>query len=60
MSMAQRLPAGTRQQFNDTLNDVVLNRMSPNGSMLGDFYKSADSELGVISTTVVYLAAVIG
>jgi hypothetical protein len=49
--MGQRLPtADLRQAFNDVVNDTVLSRMSPNGSMLGSAFKDVDSELGQIAS----------
>lgn len=36
-------------RFNKALNDVVVGRMSPNGSMLGETFKKADSELGALA-----------
>lgn len=49
----QRLAGGLEpahgSRFHKTLNDVVIGRMSPNGSMLGDTFKKVDSELGQLA-----------
>lgn len=44
--MAAQLPDGLAQQFRNLLDTNVVKRLSPNGSMLPDFYKKLDSELG--------------
>lgn len=44
--LAGALEPAHAARFNKVLNDVVVNRMSPNGSMLGETFKKADSELG--------------
>lgn len=48
-NMAQSLTPDMARKFDKTLRDVVLTRVSPNGSMLGQTYKTADSELGNIA-----------
>ena len=45
-SMASNLVPDMQKKFNKTLNDIVSGRMGPQRSMLGDVYKSVDSELG--------------
>lgn len=47
--MAQQLPDNLATQFNKLLDQNVVKRVSPNGSMLPDFYKKLDSELGTIA-----------
>lgn len=47
--MAQSLVPGMGAKFSKTLNDVVLGRVGPQGSMLGSVYKDVDSELGQIA-----------
>lgn len=48
--MAQNLVPGMRDKFNKTLDDVVMGRVSPQGSILGSTYKDVDSELGNIAS----------
>lgn len=48
-TMTQSLSPDLAGKFEKTLDNVVLNRMSPNGSMLGDFVKKTDSELGQLA-----------
>lgn len=48
--MTQNLVPQLAQKFDRTLNDLVLDRVSPQGSMLGDTYKAVDSELGNIAS----------
>lgn len=47
--MATGLTGGLDKKFERTLTDVVLRRMSPNGSILGTDLKAVDSELGKIA-----------
>ena len=47
-SMSTNLVPDMEKKFNSTLDDIVLGRMSPNGSMLPEVYKKVDSELGNI------------
>lgn len=44
--LAQNLVPAMRDKFNRTLNDVVMGRVSKQGSILGETYKSIDSDLG--------------
>lgn len=48
-SMAQNLEPAHAARFNRALSDVVLNRMSPAGGMIGHAYKNADSALGQLA-----------
>lgn len=48
--MSQGLVPNMSDKFNKTLNDVVLGRVGPQGSMLGSTYKDVDSELGKIAS----------
>lgn len=48
--LAQNLVPSMRNKFNKTLDDIVLGRVSQQGSMLGETYKSIDSELGAIAS----------
>jgi hypothetical protein len=48
-TMAQNLVPELRSKFNSLLDTRVLDRVSPQGSMLGDTYKAIDSELGAIA-----------
>jgi hypothetical protein len=48
--MAKSLVPPMQKKFNDTLDQIVLDRMSPQGSMLGDTFKSVDSELGLLAS----------
>lgn len=43
--MADRLPAPLKQEFNDQLNGVVLQNMTPNGSMLPETFQAVNSQL---------------
>lgn len=44
--MAQGLTASMKTKFNNTVNQTLLRKVSPNGSILPDDYKAIDSELG--------------
>ena len=48
--MAQNMNPFLVQKFNSTLDNLVLGRVSTQGSMLGDTYKAVDSELGGIAS----------
>ena len=48
--MAQNMTPLMTNKFNRTLDDLVLGRVSKQGSMLGDTYKAVDSELGGIAS----------
>lgn len=48
--LSQNLVPTMRGKFNRTLDDIVLSRVSPQGSMLGTTYKTIDSELGGIAS----------
>lgn len=48
-AMARNLVPSMREKFDKTYRDVVVGRMSPNGSMLPETFKKVDSELGVIA-----------
>lgn len=48
--MATNLVPDMAKKFDKTLKDVVLSRVSPQGSMLGDVYKTIDSDLGTIAS----------
>lgn len=47
--MATGLAPQLAEKFDRTLKDVVLRRMSPNGSIMGSQLKEVDSELGKIA-----------
>lgn len=44
--MASNLTPEMEKKFNGVLNNIVLGRMSPNGSMLPEVFKKVDSEVG--------------
>lgn len=44
--MANSMTPDMRKRFHRILNDEFQNRLSPNGSMLGDVYKTASSQIG--------------
>lgn len=48
--MANNLVPGMRDKFMKTYQEVVVGRMSPNGTMLPDTFKKVDSELGAIAS----------
>lgn len=48
--MANNLTPDMARKFNTVLNDMVLSRVSPNGSILGQTYKTIDSDLGSIAS----------
>lgn len=48
-TMAESLTPDLKAKFDRKLNDILIGRMSPNGSMLGDVYKRVDSELGQLA-----------
>jgi hypothetical protein len=43
--MVKSLPTSLQKQYKKTLDEVVLNNMSPNGSMLPETYQMVDSSL---------------
>lgn len=49
-SMAQKLRPEFASRFEQELRDTVLRRVSPNGGMLAQFAKRADSDLGQLAT----------
>lgn len=48
--MAQGMNPLLRRKFSTTLENVVLDRVSPKGTMFGDTYKAIDSELGALAS----------
>jgi hypothetical protein len=48
-NMSQGLTGELARKFDKTLENVVLRKMSPNGSMLGSDIKAVDSELGQLA-----------
>jgi len=48
--MASNLTEPMRKRFEQELQQKVVGRMSPNNSMLGDVFKSVDSDLGKIAS----------
>lgn len=48
--MANNLLPAMRDKFNKTYQQVVVGRMSPNGTMLPEAFKKVDSELEVIAS----------
>ena len=48
--MANSLTPDMARKFKTVLNDMVLSRVSPNGSILGQTYKTIDSDLGNIAS----------
>lgn len=48
--MAQSLTPTMASKFNDTINNVLLRKVSKAGSMAADDYKAVDSELGGIAS----------
>ena len=48
--MAQNLTGPMRDKFNGTLKEVVMRKVSPQGSILGSSYKEIDSELGELAS----------
>jgi hypothetical protein len=49
-SMASNLTPDMAHKFDKTLSDVVMSRVSPNGHILGQTYKTIDSDLGTIAS----------
>lgn len=47
--MATNLTPDMARKFDKTLNDTVLSRVSPQGSILGQTYKTIDSDLGTLA-----------
>lgn len=47
--MAENLTPEMNKKFNNVLDNIVLGRMSPNGSMLPEVFKKVDSEVGDIA-----------
>lgn len=48
--LAQGLTDPLRNKFNDTVNQILLRKVSRNGSILPDDYKAIDSELGNLAS----------
>lgn len=48
--MANNLVPAMRDKFMNAYRDIVVGRMSPNGSMLPETFKKVDSELGTIAS----------
>lgn len=48
--LAQGLTDPLKKKFNDTVNQVLLRKVSRNGSILPDDYKAIDSELGNLAS----------
>lgn len=48
-AMTRNLVPGMRDKFDKTYRELVVGRMSPNGSMLPETFKKVDSELGNIA-----------
>lgn len=48
--MSDSLVPQMKDKFDKVLNNIVLGRMSPNGSMLPEVFKKVDSELGKLSS----------
>lgn len=48
--MSDNLVPAMKEKFDKVLNNIVLGRMSPNGSMLPEVFKKVDSELGKLSS----------
>lgn len=48
--MSENLLPGMSRKFGKYVDDVLLHRMSPSRSMLGDVFKKVDSELGQASS----------
>lgn len=48
-AMAGNLTPDLARKFDKTLNDLVFTRMSPKGSLLGQTYKTVDSDLGNVA-----------
>ena len=48
--MSANLVPQMKDKFDKVLNNIVLGRMSPNGSMLPEVFKKVDSELGKLSS----------
>lgn len=49
-TMASNLLPDMQRKFQKTYQDLVVSRMSPNGTMLPETFKKVDSELGVIAS----------
>lgn len=49
-SMAKNLVPEMQKKFNKTVDDIVIGRASPNGSLLPEVYKKVDSEIGLIAS----------
>lgn len=49
-SMAKNLVPEMQKKFNKTIDDIVIGRASPTGSLLPEVYKKVDSEIGLIAS----------
>lgn len=49
-NMTRNLVPDMRNKFDKTYRDLVVGRMSPNGTMLPETFKKVDSELGLIGS----------
>lgn len=49
-SMAKNLVPEMQKKFTKTVDDIVIGRASPNGSLLPEVYKKVDSEIGLIAS----------
>jgi hypothetical protein len=52
--MARFMPADRAQQFDNMLQSMVLDKISPNGSMTGQSFKEAESDLGKTAAGYIY------
>lgn len=50
MGMSQNLVPSMQNKFGKTVNDLLVSRLSPQGSLTGAAYKDIDSELGQIAS----------
>lgn len=50
-AMASNLVPDMQRKFEKTYRDIVVGRMSPNGSMMPETFKKVDSELGHLAAT---------
>lgn len=49
-SMAKNLIPEMQKKFNKTVDDIVIGRASPSGSLLPEVYKKVDSEIGLVAS----------
>lgn len=49
-SMAKNLIPEMQKKFNKTVDDIVMGRASPSGSLLPEVYKKVDSEIGLVAS----------